>query len=106
MKKKKDDQLYYAEFYYAKTDTPKGLNFIQTEDAHLSDFSVYYSGSDWMVKEGNKTFLTMGTISLDINEIRTMASGSCAIHKNELNINEEYAVCKEGYTIKIFPVKE
>ena len=83
-----------------------GQQWKPTNNERASDLSVYFSGFDWIVKDREKSYRTMGTLSLDINEIQTMISGSCSIHSNELDNSEKYAICKEDETIKIFQVTQ
>jgi hypothetical protein len=66
---------------------------------------VGYSGSDWIIKEGEKVLRTSGTISVTLDELESMPSGSCKIHNNEINQSERYAICKEDNKIKIFEVE-
>jgi len=84
----------------------EGQQWKPTDNERASDLSVYYSGLDWIVKDREKSYCTRGTLSLDINEIQTMISGSCTIHSNELDNSEKYAICKEDEIIKIFQVTQ
>jgi len=45
-------------------------------------------------------------VRFDMDEIKTLESGSCFIHHADSPNPDNYAICKEGKTVKIFRVVE
>jgi len=55
-------------------------------------------------KESSEDLKGEFTVRFEMDEIETLASGSCFIHHSDSPSPDSYAICKEGKTVKIFKV--
>jgi len=104
---REDIELKPQQFSYRKLTTQEGPQWHRVPNREGGDFTLHFDGNNWTAQEGAKTFLTSGTISLNINELSKMGIGTCSIHSNEINQSEKYVVCKSNANkIIVYPVKK
>jgi len=96
---KKTEEIHFE----LKKDDKKQKYSLLMPDKKSNDFILGYK-NDLYVKANRNTYIHSGTISLNIDIIHNMKSGSCKIENNELNPREKYAICKEDDKIKIFKI--